>query len=106
MASVQATRAKLRRITLPALVCAAACGQGQPTSRRAQAPVAAQRADDEAPVGLSLFFREGAIAPITLVGNPPRYLQEIDIVSSAMTPTDQGVEPLIASGALGNLDWT
>jgi hypothetical protein len=58
------------------------------------------------PVGLSLFFRDGAIQPITLVGDAPRFLQEIDIVSSVTTPTDQGVAPILAPGVLGQVDWT
>jgi hypothetical protein len=58
------------------------------------------------PVGLSLFFREGGIAPIALVGSAPRFLQEIDIVQTVTTATDQGATPLVASGALGNLDWS
>jgi hypothetical protein len=61
---------------------------------------------DDTPVGLSLFFREGAIQPISLVGDMPRFLQEIDIVSTVVTPTDQGAAPLVASAALGNLDWS
>jgi hypothetical protein len=57
------------------------------------------------PVGLSLFFENGVIQPIQLVGDSPRFLQEIDITAEVTTTTDQGVQPLIDSGALGNLDW-
>jgi hypothetical protein len=59
-------------------------------------------------VGLSLFFRNTAMAPITFVGNPGRYLQEIDIVSTSVPGSvDAGVQPLITNGGdLAGLDWT
>lgn len=57
------------------------------------------------PVGLSLFFRDGAAAPIDLVGDAPRFLQEIDITTSVATGTDQGLAPLINSSDLSHLDW-
>jgi hypothetical protein len=37
------------------------------------------------PVGLSLFFQNGSMPPIALVGNVPRYLQEIDIIATVTT---------------------
>ena len=46
------------------------------------------RGDDTqgaAPVGLSLFFRDGAAPPVRPVGASPRYLQELDIVAT-VTP--------------------
>src|SRR5882762_3324863 len=58
-----------------------------------------------APVGLSLFFQNGTAAPLKLVGNPPRFLQEIDITESVPSATDQGISPLIASQAVRALDW-
>ncbi|HEY0553137.1 MAG TPA: hypothetical protein VGG20_02670, partial [Thermoanaerobaculia bacterium] len=36
----------------------------------------------DAPVGLSLLFQNGAMAPVALVGAAPRYLQEIDLVAT------------------------
>ncbi|HET7543038.1 MAG TPA: hypothetical protein VFK05_24360 [Polyangiaceae bacterium] len=56
-------------------------------------------------VGLSLFFRNGEIAPVTLVGNRERFLQEIDITERIATTTDQGISPLLHSGSLAHLDW-
>ena len=41
--------------------------------------------DDPPPVGLSLFFRNGQMAPLTLVGAAPRYLDEVDLVVTAAT---------------------
>ena len=58
------------------------------------------------PVGLSLFFRNGVMQPISLVGSSRRFLQEIDIVNSVTTPTDEGPTPLVTSGLMGNADWT
>jgi hypothetical protein len=47
------------------------------------------------PIGLSLFFHNGQISPLTLVGDTPRYLQEIDIVATVATTT-RGIEPLFS----------
>lgn len=58
------------------------------------------------PVGLSLLFQNSAMAPVTLVGDAPRYLQEIDLMATAPTPDDRGIQPLIASGELASLDWS
>lgn len=58
------------------------------------------------PVGLSLLFQNGAMAPLTLVGDAPRYLQEIDLVATVPTQGDQGIQPLIDDGELASLDWT
>jgi len=66
------------------------------------------RADDTqgaAPVGLCLFFRDGAAPAVRPVGASPRYLQELDIVATVTTPTDQGVAPLATGGDLAGLDW-
>jgi len=57
------------------------------------------------PIGLSLFFQNGQIAPLTLVGDAPRYLQELDIVATVETPTDRGIEPIIENSDLSDLDW-
>ncbi len=58
------------------------------------------------PVGLSLFFNDGAMAPLTLVGDAPRFLQEIDIVASVTTEVDEGIAPVTREGDLQRLDWT
>jgi len=57
------------------------------------------------PVGLSVWFRNGEIGRITLVGERPRFAQEIDITERIATASDQGIEPLIHSGELSRLDW-
>jgi len=65
----------------------------------------AASAPDE-PVGLSLLFQNGAMAPLTLVGAAPRYLREIDLVATVPTASDQGIQPLIDGSELASLDWT
>jgi hypothetical protein len=45
------------------------------------------------------------MAPITLYGDAPRYLQEIDITASVTTRIDQGIEPLIRDSEFSSLDW-
>src|SRR6185436_5309737 len=58
------------------------------------------------PVGLSLLFQNSAMAPVTLVGTAPRYLQEIDLVASVPSQSDQGIQPLLDDSELASLDWT
>lgn len=57
-------------------------------------------------VGLSLLFQNGAMAPLTLAGDAPRYLREIDLVATVPTAGDQGIQPLIDDSELSSLDWT
>ncbi|MGH7896492.1 MAG: hypothetical protein ACREQQ_00950 [Candidatus Binatia bacterium] len=58
------------------------------------------------PVGLSLLFQNGAAAPLRLVDDPPRHLQELDIVATVASETDRGIDPVIEGGDLAGLDWT
>ena len=62
--------------------------------------------DDENPVGLSLLFQNSTMAPVTLAGDAPRYLQEIDVVASVPTQEDLGIQPLIEGSELASLDWS
>lgn len=69
--------------------------------------LAAVAATQSPSVGLSLFFQNGAMSPLTFSGNPARYLQEIDIVSTSVAgTTDDGIQPLQNSGDFAGLDWT
>src|SRR5882762_2356518 len=62
-------------------------------------------ADDR--VGLSLLFQNGQAAPIKLVGNHSRYLQEVDIaVTSPPSAIDQGILPVQQSGEFSGLNWS
>lgn len=58
------------------------------------------------PIGLSLFFTDGSMEPVTLVGDAPRCLQEIDITATVPSAADEGIEPVIRQGDLSRLDWT
>jgi len=93
-----------KRLLLFAVACAFAqgCGSqsGEPTAELAQAVHVS-----DAPVGLSLFFANGQSAPIKLLGNAPRYLQEIDVTESVSSTTDNGLDALIAGSAVSGLDW-
>ncbi len=67
----------------------------------------ADHTEDQTPIGLSLLFQNGAMAPVTLIGDAPRYLQEIDIVATASpSKTDQGIAPLMTNGEFSSLDWS
>ena len=85
------------------LVCTSAWGCGASTEDSVATVGEALHA--EAPVGLSLFFQNGQATPLKSLGNPPRFLQEIDITESVVSTTDQGIAPLIASAAVRALDW-
>ena len=58
------------------------------------------------PVALSLIFQNGSMAPLTLVGDAPRFLKEIDLVATVPTQGDEGIQPLIDDSELSSLDWT
>jgi hypothetical protein len=55
------------------------------------------------PVGMSLWFQNGAMATTTIYGDVPRFLQEIDVVDSATTTDDEGAAPALAM--LPGVDW-
>lgn len=45
------------------------------------------------------------MAPLTLVGATPRYLDEIVIASAVMTAADEGIEPVVRCDESSTLDW-
>jgi hypothetical protein len=53
-----------------------------------------------------MFFTNGQAPALHLIGSAPRYLQEIDIVESAPSASDDGIQPLIDGGTTAALDWT
>jgi hypothetical protein len=55
--------------------------------------------------GLGLFFRNGGAPTTDIVGDDLRYIDELDIVASATTTTDDGIQPIIDAGDLSGLDW-
>src|SRR5579862_1824153 len=57
-------------------------------------------------VSLSVYFENGSMPPITFYGNPPRYLNEIDLVYTTPPQTlDDGINPLERSAPYSKLDW-
>ena len=57
-------------------------------------------------VGLSLLFENASMKPLTFYGNPPRYLNEIDLVFSSLPQAiDSGSTPLVQTGDTAALDW-
>lgn len=74
------------------------------SARHAHHPTSGKASTE--PVGLSLLFQNSAMAPLTLVGTVPRYLQEIDLVASVPTESDQGIQPLLDHSEFSSLDWS
>jgi hypothetical protein len=80
---------------------------GTPTPTQASPPAG------PAPVGLSLWWEDGEVRfedgtpkTVTLYSNAPRFAHEIDITASIETATDEGIDPIMASGDMAGLDWT
>ena len=65
------------------------------------------RAQPAAPVGLSFLANNGVMKPITFYGNPPRFINEIDLVFTAPAQRrDEGIEPLKRFAGVSDLNWT
>src|SRR5262245_19097751 len=66
----------------------------------------AQSAAGTQPVGLSLFFNNGTMKPVTFYGNPARYIAEIDLVTTtAPQKVDDGIDSLMKLTDQAKLDW-
>ncbi len=55
--------------------------------------------------GLSLRVDNGAAPELHVFGIAKRYVQELDLIATAATPDDQGIDPVIEDGDFANLDW-
>jgi hypothetical protein len=66
-------------------------------------PVAALASNDR--LGLSLRIDNGESSEVQIVGNNKRFVQELDLVATASTPDDQGIQPLIDDGDFADLNW-
>jgi hypothetical protein len=79
------------------------CGAdaGEPLAELEQAAHAAPT-----PIGLSLRFVNGQAAPLTLLGDASRFLQEIDLSEAVPSASDEGIAPLIQESAFAELDWS
>jgi predicted CXXCH cytochrome family protein len=73
---------------------------GTPVQQRTQPVTLAP-----SPVGLSLLLRNGAAPGKALVGLTRRYMQEIDIVESVPSATDNGIDPLLTGSRVAGLNW-
>jgi hypothetical protein len=77
---------------------------------------AAALAADHSPVGLGLYFADGAYSEALDANLPgqlsvvddgrPRYLSELDVVQHAPTSDALGVAPVMAAGKFAQLDWS
>lgn len=97
----------MRAIQVAAIVLTwgSVCGCGSETSEGSIAVGTQALSPCDAPVGLSTFFTNGQAPALHLIGNSPRFLQEIDIVESVASASDDGVQPLIQGGATSALNW-
>lgn len=58
-------------------------------------------------IGLSLLFQNGTAPAVQLIGDYPRFAQELDLVAtSPASRTDRGIDPVRESGDFADLDWT
>jgi hypothetical protein len=96
-----------KRFLVVCMVCGGMAGCGEGAGRESVSVVEQDaKKSTAAPVGLSLFFVNGAAPPLEVLGGAPRYLQEIDLVDAVSSSTDSGIQPLIESEALAGLDWS
>jgi predicted CXXCH cytochrome family protein len=93
-----------RLLVVVAVTCAGTGGCGASDERVDRIDLATR--STRAPVGLSLRFVNGQAAPLELIGDAERYLQEIDVSESVTSFSDDGIEPLIEGSALSPLDWS
>ncbi len=68
-------------------------------------PAAAQAAAPSR-TGLSVFLQNGQAPTVDIIGNDRRFVDEIDIVSTVPSDTDEGIDPVINVGDMAGLDWT
>jgi hypothetical protein len=85
--------------TIGVASCAGSVAEDTPSARIEQTVTA------PAPVGLSLLFSNGAAGPRLLVGSAQRFVQEIDLVESVPSATDQGIQPLLQNSRVSGLNW-
>jgi len=80
--------------------CGASVAEDEPTARVEQSVTLQQP-----PAGLSLLFSNGAAPPKLIIGNTQRFVQEIDLVESVPSATDQGIQPLFSNSRTSALNW-
>lgn len=85
---------------LSALGCGARVAEDEPTASVEQSVTLQQQR-----AGISLLFSNGAAPPKLIIGNGQRFVQEIDLVESVSTTTDQGIAPLLSNPRTAALNW-
>ena len=91
---------------LGALACSALASDGAIEGDPAVVTQAVSASGALSPVGLSLLFTNGVAEPKTLYGLTPRFMQELDIVESVPSATDDGIAALITGSRVSGLNWT
>jgi hypothetical protein len=104
-----------RRVSVLAslLAVAPACVAGDDDDDLAEVTQVTQESHGQGtPVGLSLWWQDGevrlfsgAAKTVDLYEDYPRFLQELDITAQVVTPTDEGIAPLLTTGDMASLDW-
>ena len=85
---------------LGASSCAANVAEDEPSARVERSLLSQQQS-----AGLSLLLSNGASPPQRIIGNGQRFVQEIDLVESVSTATDQGIQPLLTNSRTAALNW-
>jgi len=80
--------------------CGARVAEEESTARVEQSATLQQES-----AGLSLLFSNGAATPVLNIGNGQRFVQEIDLVESVSSATDEGIQPLFTNGRTAALNW-
>jgi hypothetical protein len=81
--------------------CLASVAEEEPTARVEQLVTLQQPS-----AGLSLLFSNGAAPAKLIIGNGQRFVQEIDLVESVSSATDQGITPLLDGSRTAALNWS
>jgi hypothetical protein len=81
--------------------CGASVAEDEPTAL-VQQSVTQQQPE----AGLSLMFSNGVAPAKLILGNTQRFVQEIDLVESVPSATDQGIAPLLTNSRTSALNWT
>jgi hypothetical protein len=72
----------------------------------ASMPAVALASSGPPSAGLSVQITDGSSATLTHIRGPKRFIDELDIVATAPSATDEGIDPVIDSGDLSGLDWS
>jgi predicted CXXCH cytochrome family protein len=80
--------------------CGSSVREDEPPARIEQSVTLQQES-----AGLSLLFSNGATPPKLIIGHGQRFVQEIDLVESVSSATDEGIQPLLTNIRTAALNW-